>query len=439
LAWVATTVQETNAQPVNSNRINSLALSLEGTAELQVQSAAVDSIFLPYYSTFVLEKSTGLVDWTRVRYEVIINQTATAGLFTITDDSAPASQRRFYRTQAKSLITPFVAPAGPYSVGRRRLLITDTNRASATLPGEDHQIVITIWHPTPPQPGQVPMEYVEPGVATTWEFYRGDTNLVGEFTSHAFDSPPVVDGPFPVVLLSPGLWGHRKENTGLAQELTSHGYIVVGMDHEDTELSIQPDGRTVMGTHPPLTTPNAIATINERREDFENVLNSLELINANDPVLAGNLELTAVGSIGFSLGGSAALKFCSQDNRCLAVVAMDGTIFDPVLQQLVLGKPLLFVRAQGADPEYTGDDRKAFFDLQQSPAWWLKFNYAVHPSFIDAQLISQALAPLPVGREIHRVRNQYIVSFLNRFLKQENDGLLDAAPTSPVVMTLLEK
>ena len=52
---------------------------------------------------------------------------------------------------------------------------------------------------------------------------------------------------YPVVLYSPGSEGHRRENTDKAEDLASWGYVVVGLDHRDTYLSVFPDGTVVHG------------------------------------------------------------------------------------------------------------------------------------------------------------------------------------------------
>ena len=46
---------------------------------------------------------------------------------------------------------------------------------------------------------------------------------------------------FPIVLYSPGGDLHRRDNTDKAEELASHGYIVVGIDAPETPLSVFPE------------------------------------------------------------------------------------------------------------------------------------------------------------------------------------------------------
>lgn len=371
---------------------------------------------------------------------LIENDAAASGTVDVLDSAQSLPGSRFYRVQRKQVMTPFTLPTGTFRIGTLSLLVTDPDRQSNTLPGEHHQIVITIWYPAQVQAGAVPEKYVETPIAYNWQLHRDDGAIVDMLASHSDRDAPIRSGAFPVILYSPGLWGHRKSNTGLAVELASHGYIVVGIDHEDTELSLQPDARRVEGTHPPYTTAAVTETIQERARDVVHVLDTLGELNETHPVLAGKLELGAIGGIGFSIGGSAIVMACSQDNRLLAVCAMDGALFDKDLRVTTLGKPLLFIRGDGADPVGPGDDRKSFFDQQVAPAWWLKFHQAIHTSFVDEQVIG-VLPPISrdTGREIHRVRNRYVLSFLNRFVKNENDGLLDAEPQNTIIRALMSK
>ena len=47
-----------------------------------------------------------------------------------------------------------------------------------------------------------------------------------------------------MVLFSPGLAGVRSQNTAWAQELASHGYVVVALDHPyDSAAVVLADGR----------------------------------------------------------------------------------------------------------------------------------------------------------------------------------------------------
>jgi dienelactone hydrolase len=143
-----------------------------------------------------------------------------------------------------------------------------------------------------------------------------------------------------VLLYSPAWDGVRTDNTFHAEELASHGYIVVGMDHpHGSEVTIFPDGRIirsrlVLGA--PFSSAAAeekfIQTVEQevriRADDAISVVVALERWNADDPsvTLTGRIDLDRIGIFGFSLGGAVAAQACWLDRRFRAGINMDGLI-----------------------------------------------------------------------------------------------------------------
>jgi len=91
----------------------------------------------------------------------------------------------------------------------------------------------------------------------------------------------------PIVLYDPGTGGHRRENTGKAEDLASWGYVVVGLDTIDTAVSVLPNGAVVYGqTLNEVTAAGLEAAIGGRLPDLQFVLDELQSLNAADPLLA---------------------------------------------------------------------------------------------------------------------------------------------------------
>jgi predicted dienelactone hydrolase len=124
-------------------------------------------------------------------------------------------------------------PTGPYSVGRTSFDWVDTARDEpfSEDTADQRQLVVWVWYPTEPLPNAPHAAYL-PGV---W----GD--LVGEALRidlsgveiHAVEGVPLalVHQRYPVVILSPGSGFVPAFYTALSEELASHGYIVVGVNH----------------------------------------------------------------------------------------------------------------------------------------------------------------------------------------------------------------
>ena len=112
-----------------------------------------------------------------------------------------------------------------------------------------------------------------------------------------------------------------------------------------------------------------------------------------------------------------------------------------------LGVPFLFLCQES--PPY--DDRLPIFNHMVTNAYWVKLVSTVHGSFTDWDLIvdSGTLQGfwgtpvsgqfLPAARVTQIVRT-YLLSFFNKYLRGEDDHLLDGpSPDYPEVMQFLKK
>jgi len=141
--------------------------------------------------------------------------------------------------------------------------------------------------------------------------------------------------------------------TTLAEDLASHGYVVVGFDAPyRTGRVVFPDGRVITRTpenNPELCVGPAQAPCMNKllaawTADIGFVLDRLEQINASDTSgrFTGRLDLTRVGVFGHSFGGAQAAQFCSDDPRCKAGIDIDGAPFGSVVQAKIR-QPFMFL------------------------------------------------------------------------------------------------
>jgi hypothetical protein len=122
-----------------------------------------------------------------------------------------------------------------------------------------------------------------------------------------------------VLIYSCGGGSMRNDNTVLALELASHGYIVVSAEHADDAAMRMPDGRIVFGA----SDANSVPTYKSRRLDLGIVLSELEELNATDEVFGQHLDLDHVGVFGASTGDVAAAQLCQEEDRVKAGVLLD--------------------------------------------------------------------------------------------------------------------
>jgi predicted dienelactone hydrolase len=140
---------------------------------------------------------------------------------------------------------------------------------------------------------------------------------------------------YPVLLMRGGLAALVAGYTSLAEELASHGCVVVGFDAPyRSSVVVFPDG-TAIQRAPEY---NADLVGGSQQEHLLNQLvrawsadlgfafDRLERLNASDPSVrfTGRLDMQRVGVFRHSLGGATALRFCHGDSRCKAGIAADG-------------------------------------------------------------------------------------------------------------------
>ncbi len=173
--------------------------------------------------------------------------------------------------------------------------------------------------------------------------------------AHSIEDPPLSprEHSYPVVIMRPGLSALSVEYSTLAEDLASHGYVVVSFDapYRSTVVAL-PDNRVIART----LANNADAFSGEARKhllselmlawcsDMAFVVDRLERLNASDPSgrFAGRLDLERLGVFGHSLGGATAAQFCHADSRCKAGIDVDGAPLGSVIREGI-HQPFMFL------------------------------------------------------------------------------------------------
>ena len=137
---------------------------------------------------------------------------------------------------------------------------------------------------------------------------------------------------YPVVLFSHGAGTTMEVQTSQSEDLASHGYIVVAIDHTYVSAgTVFPD--RIVSAKEATTDFNAAdpAEIITQimADDDEFVIETLGEMNAGkiDSMFAGRLNLNEIGIIGHSVGGAVAYNLAINDRRVKAAVDLDGTVF----------------------------------------------------------------------------------------------------------------
>src|ERR1700687_5045768 len=258
-------------------------------------------------------------------------------------------------------------PTGPFAVGRALYdwANDETLDTLAPVPGTKRELLVWIWYPA--AAGQSPAmmdDYLPAPSRTVVERDRGP--LLGKFltrdlskvNAHSIRNSDVSpqQRSYPVVIIRAGASLEVWNYSTLAEDLASHGYVVVGFDAPyRTSIVVFPDGRTMRRT------PENNVELCEGQEqaqqarcvnrvltawiaDIGFVLDRLEWLNTAGATgkFKGRLDMTRVGVFGHSFGGATALQFCHDDLRCCAVIDVDGAPHGSAIQTGI-DRPVMFL------------------------------------------------------------------------------------------------
>src|ERR1022692_4201863 len=304
--------------------------------------------------------STGKRWWCEQYMRRVIKTAAVMGLFTVGGVALLLGLLWLDHTRATVLPTP----TGSFPVGRAVYAWSDAAQADPLAPqsGTKREIVAWIWYPAAPaQPAQRVEDYLpgpwrealqrQSGVLLT-QFLTRDLSRVRTHSFRDADLSPH-QRSYPVVLMRAGLAALTTDYTTLAEDLASHGYVVVGFDAPyRTIVVVLPDGRVIARARQndadllngPRKEQLANKLVAAWSADMRFALDRLERLNASDPSgrFRGRLDMRRVGVFGHSLGGATALQFCHDDSRCKAGIDMDGAPFGSVVVEGVT-QPFLFL------------------------------------------------------------------------------------------------
>jgi predicted dienelactone hydrolase len=263
-------------------------------------------------------------------------------------------------------------PTGPSRVGRATYVWTDGGTADALAPGTGamRELLAWIWYPAVVPAGAATDDYVSPDTLRAIERAHGPRNvfsvLMSDFLTRDASrvrANSVRDADvapqqraYPVVILRAGASAGVTNYSTLAEDLASHGFVVVGFDAPyRTGLVVFPDGRTIGRSEEnnpercvPLARDEQARCVNRIMSawtaDIAFALDQLARMNVSDASgrFTGRLDMSRVGVFGHSFGGATAAQFCHEDSRCRAAIDIDGaphgTVIGTGLQQ-----PFLFL------------------------------------------------------------------------------------------------
>ncbi len=334
---------------------------------------------------------------------------------------------------------------GSFAIGTQTFHLTDESRDEIYTddPGDKREIMMQVWYPA------------EADAEGETAVYLDDLDVVGAVLAERLDLPaflldhvnlvdvgaqndvPVLaaDAPYPVLVFSHGLRGFRGQNTTMARELVSHGFVVVTIDHTyGNVISVFPDGRVAFytpevlsGDGQPPRTSNTL--VNVWADDIGFALDQLAAWNeAEGSDFASRLDLSKIGAFGHSTGGGTTVEFCGRDERCQAGVGLDPWL-TPVSEDIMtagLSQPFLFLRADQWIADDSGENfaiaRTLLAGLEET-GYLATIAGADHFDFSDLPLFSPLTPQLGLSSTMD---SEYVVEMMTQmtaaFFRQELNG-----------------
>ncbi len=156
--------------------------------------------------------------------------------------------------------TTLPTPTGPFAVGRTTYVWSDPAHPDpmAPQPGSKRQLLAWIWYPAAPrQPSQTFDEYLPAPWRTALARQSGAlltqflTRDLSRVCTHSIRDAEVApqQRSYSIVFMRAGLAALTTDYTTLAEDLASHGYVVVGFDAPYRSFVVVfPDGRVIART-----------------------------------------------------------------------------------------------------------------------------------------------------------------------------------------------
>ena len=268
-------------------------------------------------------------------------------------------------------------PTGPFAVGASIETWSDKSRSETFTddPDDYRRIAVQYWYPIDESDAGITSKYIDQPALKMRAFAK-NMGLPKWLVGHIQDleTNSTLNAPlrpskhdYPVVVFSHGLGGMKTQNSILAEELASHGYLVVSADHAfDAFLTVFDDGSVAdyrSGSDGINTEEEFWAAhgpkLAARAGDIRFMLN--RIAEQQTPSKEGlvsdavwqRADLSRVGIFGHSFGGATSIMASDQDPRVLAAVALDGWMV-PIPREVIMrgtDKPFLYLgQEQWDDP-----------------------------------------------------------------------------------------
>ena len=353
-------------------------------------------------------------------------------------------------------------PSGPFAVGTAIETWSDRSRPETFTdnPDDYRRIAVQFWYPIAADAVGEASPYIDQpdlkmrafaanmGLPRWLVGHIKDLNTNSTLNAALNPATPSL----PVVIFSHGLGGMKTQNSILAEDLASQGYLVVAADHAyDAFMTVFADG-----------------TIADYRSGSDGINTEAEFWAARGPQLAARTgdvmfmlnqihqrqfdsqsaqpanpvwqraDLSRVGVFGHSFGGATSIMASDQDPRILAAVALDGWMV-PVPPEVIkrgTSKPFLYLGQQQWDDELNYKKLDRFLASSNGIVHSERLPNTKHMDFADAPHLSSfakriGFAGSMPSEELRAKLSADILGFFNTHLNVSSEGVQQQTLVQP--------
>ena len=265
---------------------------------------------------------------------------------------------------------------GQHSIGTKRIVWVDSTRTNWFLDGYGpyRRLMAQIWYPADKQTLVNKSQYLDNKHALThtiklqgYDIPEIFTNQIGNVKCNSWNNAkPLLNNKYPILIFSHGHGGLRTQNTNQVEELVSHGYIVIAVDHTfDAGFVEFPDGDifyslTSRPNNQPLNeTPETFYTrFGYRVDDIDFIINKIDTFNDYDLNISSIMDKNNIGIFGHSFGALTSVYAAYFNDRIKSCFGLDGW-FEPLHDSLMfldIKKPIMHIGQNNKDEEQFWND-----------------------------------------------------------------------------------
>lgn len=367
----------------------------------------------------------------------------------------------------------FATPTGGYEVGAEYLhFISEEDEYMTKKQGDKRELMVKVWYPAIVTDGRRETylnDGERKGFTSKYGLPQSSLNYLDYVKTNTYTSPTISEGSFPVIIFSHGYFSNATGYQALIEEIVSHGYIVLNINHTYESVgSLFPSGdiklydveydrehnNEEMGVMvwEAMQAYNKATNEEEKRgaimhslknyypaevserwtQDINMIVDQIPAWNQS-AFLSNHMDITKIGVIGHSQGGTAAGEALLENPKIRAGINIDGVQWGNMIDTF-LSKPFLLLSSDWPE-EHPDYNQFAYQNGSTSDFYWSKLKNSGHSNFMDIPFMVNLSAINEAGsidpNKAIEQSSQVVLQFFGKYLKNEETDLLELSTLHP--------